>query len=90
MDEATRDALDGIVKNIFGNLQLYDESKKLPDGVRKEDMVEIQRTLSRSDFSRKFTNRFLSHFEDGLKDVLERKVFDVVQERFYVPQDLGD
>ena len=91
VDEATRDALDGIVKKVFENFKLYDENKKPPDGVRKEDMAEIQRTLSRGDFSRKFTNKFLSHFEDGLKDVLERKIFDVVQERFYVPsRELGD
>ena len=91
VDETTRDALDGIVKKVFENFKLYDENKKPPDGVRKEDMVEIQRALNRGDFSRKFTNKFLRHFEDGLKDVLERKIFDVVQDRFYVPsRELGD
>eukprot|EP00944_MAST-04C_sp_MAST-4C-sp1_P010061 g10061.t1 len=91
VDETTRDALDGIVKKIFENFKLYDENKKPPDGVRKEDMVEIQRALNRGDLSRKFTNKFLKHFEDGLKDVLEKKIFDVVQDRFYVPnRELGD
>ena len=46
VDETTRDALDGIVKKIFENFKLYDENKKPPDGVRKEDMVEIQRALN--------------------------------------------
>ena len=50
IDETTRDALDGIVKKIFENFKLYDEKKKPPDGVRKEDMAEIERTLNRGDF----------------------------------------
>ena len=40
VDEMTRDALDGIVK-IFENFKLYDENKKPPDGVRKEDMKKF-------------------------------------------------
>ena len=41
-------------------------------------------------FAKKFTDSFFNRFEASVQGVMEKKVFDIVRNKFYVPEGLGD
>ena len=53
-------------------------------------MDTITRTNKDKDFAEKFTNSFFRQFELGMKNVIDKEMFDIVRKKFYVPKGLGD
>ena len=90
IDSNTRDMLNGAVQDILNNYKVYDKKSTLPNGVSQEDMEILERTIKDKAFAKKFTDSFFNRFEASVQGVMEKKVFDIVRNKFYVPEGLGD